>query len=234
MFYFLGLFLFVFLQGFSIDFTQFSSVDDLIKFESKRIENFTTTASKAEGYLDRIESYFLLDEYEHALSDVHEVHALISQIPEDKVKFIEFRLLFDELLIRSCLQLPADHLFDRLMEIIDTVQCSGCSEQIVSCRIFHPMGTCAEILGPDYNPPGYCEEIVTGTANAMKVVVSKNPKRSVQWVLLELVEALEKKALDCCRSGAFWKTCVGPIVDKWKQWNDKWTIFSIPPDPAWD
>ena len=90
------------------------------------------------------------------------------------------------------------------------------------------------ILGPDIPPrKGWCEEIVCSTSDLVRILASKSPI-AAQVALLAKIRQLEEKCLACCRSGAFWKTCVAPIVKKWKEWNEKWDLLRIPPDPAWD
>ena len=71
------------------------------------------------------------------------------------------------------------------------------------------------------NVPGWCEEVVTGTAETMRFLASFAKSKTVIASLLGIISALEARCLRCCATGEFWKTCVAPIVEKWKFWNDK-------------
>jgi hypothetical protein len=49
-------------------------------------------------------------------------------------------------------------------------------------------------------------------------------------VLNRLISSLEEEGTRCCHSGAFWASCVTPIIERLQRWK----IFGIPDNPAWD
>ncbi len=79
----------------------------------------------------------------------------------------------------------------------------------------------SDILGPDQSPePGWCEEVVVGTATLMEGIALLAPNWAIKTSLVAVLEAFKQRALKCCAAGGFWKACVAPLVRKWKQWKD--------------
>jgi hypothetical protein len=91
------------------------------------------------------------------------------------------------------------------------------------------------VLGPDKEPyPGWCHEVVINTARSLHMMIALVPRTEVRIVLSQLIECLKEEGLRCCDLGGVWKGCVGPLAKKLYIWNQKWKMFEIPPDPAWD
>jgi hypothetical protein len=79
----------------------------------------------------------------------------------------------------------------------------------------------SDILGPNQLPePGWCEEVVVGTATLMEGIALLAPNWAIKTSLIAVLEAFKQRALKCCQAGGFWKACVAPLVRKWKQWKD--------------
>lgn len=88
--------------------------------------------------------------------------------------------------------------------------------------------------GPDKISVQECLDRVHGTANRMYDLIAFAPKVEVQFLLRNIVKELACQAADCCMAGGLWKACLGPLLNKWCKWNEKYRVFGIPPDPAWD
>lgn len=79
----------------------------------------------------------------------------------------------------------------------------------------------SDILGPDEPPHSdWCREVVAGTGKSMRAIAFLAFDRAVRESLLQVVEAFERKAFECCSARKFWKACVAPIARKWKEWKD--------------
>ena len=79
-----------------------------------------------------------------------------------------------------------------------------------------------------------CVQTVKNTAWAMMVLADKIPQYSVRVLVMKIVDDLKDSAMDCCYRGGLWSACIKPLADKLHMWNQKWKMFGIPPDPAWD
>ncbi len=76
-----------------------------------------------------------------------------------------------------------------------------------------------------------CVDRVSGTAEGLRAgVIACFKRREVAWTLNKLITSIEEACIRCCNSGAFWTTCVSPIIAKFQ----KWRTFGVPDDPAWD
>ena len=76
------------------------------------------------------------------------------------------------------------------------------------------------ILCPDENIPGWCEETVEGVAFSMETLANCAKILKARIVLLGTIQSLKIRCLKCCASGQFWKKCVAPIAEKWQKWNN--------------
>jgi hypothetical protein len=89
------------------------------------------------------------------------------------------------------------------------------------------------ILGPDKIPVAECVSRARNVASATRILISK-ARIDAQTFLNILINDLEDRSIQCCYAGGVWKACLQPIVNKWQKWNEKWAVFGVPPDPAWD
>jgi hypothetical protein len=104
-----------------------------------------------------------------------------------------------------------------------------------SCVHYRPCEGEEYAIGPDKEPyPGWCEEVVNATSLALNGMIALVPREEVRNILTLLVESLAKEGLRCCATGGIWKSCVGPLAKKLHIWMQKWKLFGIPPDPAWE
>lgn len=87
----------------------------------------------------------------------------------------------------------------------------------------------SDILGPNEVPPGWCEEMVKGTANEMRAIAERAKSYSSKRALLNIVKHKESQSYSCCRAGKFWKSCVAPLARQWKEWKDFEEKFGHPP-----
>ncbi len=75
-----------------------------------------------------------------------------------------------------------------------------------------------------------CIDRVNGTAKAIKYGICHIKNRQAIFILNEFIDNIARSCINCCVRGGIWTACVGPIVAKLQ----KWRIFGIPDDPAWD
>jgi hypothetical protein len=126
---------------------------------------------------------------------------------------------------------------DAIKEFLDVHKCAGCLEKHTDLcshyEIISEKLSDRPILGPDRISIEECIERAQGTANYAKIIIGFSKSRA-QFILNTLIDDLTGRAIQCCMAGGLWKTCIQPLVNKWYQWNEKWKIFGIPPDPAWD
>lgn len=126
---------------------------------------------------------------------------------------------------------------DAIKEFLDVYKCAGCLEKHTDLCSYDEMISeklsDRPILGPDRISIEKCIERAQETANYAKIIIGFSKSRA-QFILNTLIDDLTGRAIQCCMAGGLWKTCIQPLVNKWYQWNEKWKIFGIPPDPAWD
>lgn len=221
-----------------LSYESFSSIQEVIDFETAYISHLARNDYEqlSEALIARAESFLIAQQFENALTDLNKAYELSRICKDHNAKQrLEFRSLFDMIIIYANLEMEKEaiEISDYLHQLIITLQCENCQDKHSNLLNMHS-STCLEIQGPNYNMPGWCEEVVVGTAGSMKLLASYAKSKKIAVALVGIIEALEMRCLKCCASGEFWKTCVAPIVEKWKQWNDKWVSFGIPPDPAWD
>ena len=123
-------------------------------------------------------------------------------------------------------------------EFLDAHKCTGCLEKhhsIELCSYASEKASASDqtILGPERISIEECIERAQGTANYAKIIIGFSKSRA-QFILNTLIDDLKDRAIRCCMAGGLWKACLQPLVNKWHQWNEKWEVFGIPPDPAWD
>jgi hypothetical protein len=99
-----------------------------------------------------------------------------------------------------------------------------------------PIGQKAPEMTPQFADPyakitkQECIDRVKGTAKALRGAIAVLKRREVVWTLNTLIDNIQAAGVSCCESGAFWATCVSPIVMRLKQWK----MFGVPDDPSWD
>jgi hypothetical protein len=235
-------FVFLIFCGFTleIDYTPCKSIEDILNLEAHLIlkckksdvENLTSL------HISRGETYLLNNQIEDAIHDFSVAYMLVENIQDDKP--VKFRLLFNEMIWHVALnnkhevEVLGRHLISLFEEI--------CSEKTSQYHCASPFNKTSvflcnttNIIGPDQEPyPGWCREVVLSTGVALAQLISTLPKNAAKIALGSVIAVLEQKALDCCLAGGLWKACVGPLAEKFNNWNQKWKVLRIPPDPAWD
>lgn len=225
----------------AIDYNTFNSIEEIIDLETSNISSADNNLDLANAYLSRAESYLISDNAQLALDDLNSGYNLGLSIESGNEKYpILFRSYFGMIIAYSNLGLEdsAKKASEDLNELIEFLQSQPCVEnpkwnEIKFTGFCIPMVVIEDEIDSE-DMSRWCEEAVTGTAEAMRLLASNAKSLSARLSLLGSISALEARCLKCCRTGEFWKTCVGPIYEKWKAWNEKYTLFRIPPDPAWD
>jgi hypothetical protein len=123
-------------------------------------------------------------------------------------------------------------------ELLDAHTCTECSEKhhlakLCSYALEKALVSDQPILGPERISIEECIERSKTTANCARLIIGFSKSRA-QLILKHLVDSLEDRAIRCCMAGGLWKACLQPLIHKWHRWNEKWKVFGIPPDPAWD
>ncbi len=224
-----------------VNYSSFQSIEEVIDFETARLVSIPLNDYEglSEALISRAESYLLSDNFEKALNDYSRAYDLSSSCNDNiKQSQLYFSSLFG-MIVAYCnldMENEALEISQKLNNLIDKWQCHSC--RMTSHLSSHGSALlptkCVDIQGPNYNEPGWCDDVVMGTAEAMRYLASLAKTHKARIALLATISALESRCLNCCATGEFWKICVAPIAEKWKLWNDKNRLFGIPPDPAWD
>jgi hypothetical protein len=235
------------------DYSLFNSVEEIIEYETAEILKISTNdhAALSDAYCTRGESFLLGENYELALLDFEKSYELAKFISTEDLIIVLFRPLFGLALVYGHLNLEEQFTaaISEMRAILET--CSCCDREQNTEHLFsknHSELNFHErfnyisnstkipdqpILGPDHISIRDCIDRVDATQNAAKLLIVK-AKAEFQYILNNIIDDLAVRARNCCRAGGIWKTCLQPIVNRWHQWNEKWKIFGIPPDPAWD
>ncbi len=217
------------IYAFKVDYSQFSTPEELIAYEKSKIEEGGLESDElAEAYIDLGESYLFNDQYELGLEYLS-IGYEISQNSPKKQKETFPRVLFGLAVIYANLNQMEESYF--MLESIQTeLQKYNCKEN----HAFLTQVNNTPILGPDKISTRECVTRAANTADSARGLISLVPRKEVRFLLQTLIKGLENSAIDCCYAGGVWKACLQPIVNKWHLWNEKWKVFKIPPDPAWD
>jgi hypothetical protein len=196
--------------------------------------------------LDRAEEDLIMSDFKPSLARLERAELLLP-LTQDSDDLRKLRILFDKAWVVTCLEGDTEnskcqfHTFELLL---DTKSCIGKhKEETLLVKRHKDKDQDAEeaqkqdIQEERLEDPNrlnnWCEETVNGTAKAMDTLLSFSPSIS-KAALRAIVAGLKTRALKCCATGEFWKACVTPIYEKWQQWNQRWEMFRMPPDPYWD
>ncbi len=227
-----------------INYSMFSSFNELISYETNQIHIFYSGGFEdlSNAYLNRGESHLLAGNYNLAVEDLKNGYEL-AEICDPDVKPM--------LMLRSLLGLVFSYgIMDEMEEfhsteqeirnLFDTFECKKIEKRQDSNRPgfrfgYSAMAANAEkpILGPDEISISECVRRARTIAGSSRILIS-NSRVDVQTFLNTLISDLEERSVRCCYAGGVWKACLQPIANKWQKWNEKWNVFGIPPNPAWD
>lgn len=224
-----------------IDYTSCKNIQEIIKLETDLIlkNKKNDIDSLANLHISRGETYLLNGQIEDAINDFYIVYMFLDKIKNNKI--IKFRLLFNEILWNVMLDKKneVEILGEHLICIFDEIcfQKNFGNQHTTLSTERTPIFFCKKtnIVGPDQEPySGWCKEVVISTGVALAQLISVLPKNAAKIALGSIIAILEQKALDCCEAGGLWKACVGPLAEKFNNWNQKWKVLRVPPDPAFD
>lgn len=91
----------------------------------------------------------------------------------------------------------------------------------------------APIFGPDKISVNDCIDLIDNTVGYCKLLICRSPPPA-RATLSFVIDQIAKEGRKCCYVGGVWKGCFQPLANKYHEWNQKWKVFGIPPDPAWD
>jgi len=235
--------------GQNVNYSLFNSIEEVIEFETSCISQATSSEQLSEAYTCRGESFLLYGLYEEAIEDLQKAYLFAQSINDKEIhRSFAFRVLFDQAIAYGNLNNLEMVILTTttLKELIDTVHCDDCikadcsmtssSHSKNSTFTFSSFLKCSNnvpIYGPDQISTRDCIDFVNNTVKFSKLLIA-NASPSVQAVLILTIEELGDQASRCCRSGKGWKGCVQNLANKYHQWNQKWQVFGIPPDPSWD
>lgn len=227
-----------------INYESFDSLQEVIEFETSQISQADSNdpAMLADMYISRGESYLLGDQNDLALQDLQTGYEIAKASNSEDARPIFFRCLFGLAIANGNIgNLEEVYAIGESMKgILDSYKCACKGDnQIVNEKYLlrkqvFDATTRVDILGPDRISIGECINNAQGTASRARALISFVKRVEVQFTLNILIDDLLERSINCCRAGGIWKACLQPIVDKWNQWNEKWRVFGIPPDPAWD
>ncbi|MEN9344254.1 MAG: hypothetical protein RLZZ453_1041 [Chlamydiota bacterium] len=219
----------------------YSSPEALLAFESHQIactdpKNY---ALLSERYLDRAETYLICSEYSLAFDDFYNAYKIAVDYVYTTENISEkFRSLFGIALCYAAYDdMDAFHkTTEELAKLLKSAKCCAQSDCVREPTLYlaSDSNKNVPIHGPDRISISDCLEFVDGTVNKCRYLIECVPKAEAQVILNIMIDGLAQEAKTCCRKGGIWKACLQPLVNKWYLWNQKWKLFSIPPDPAWD
>lgn len=189
----------------------------------------------SERYLDRAETNLLRGEYDLALRDFDTASRIADGYVEEEFnRALLFRACFGKVILYG-----AQDMMDQFYESLDLLNhllasCTCCFQENNSIRLVSTTNGNQPIYGPDRISVQECIEFAEGTVEKCRYLIQCVPKRETRVILNILIDGLNKQAIACCKAGGIWKACLQPLVNKWYLWNQKWKLFSIPPDPTWD
>lgn len=220
-------------HAFEMDYSHFSTPEELIVYEKNRLQESTLEGEAlAEAYMDLGESYLLSEQYELALEHLSAGYEIAQNCIERK-EHLPSRALFGLAITYANLdRLEESYFAIETMEMqLRRSYCQGCEEvgHIILMGLEEP-----PILGADTVSIKECMDRVRGTINRANELISFVKRAEVQFILRNIIADLGDRSIRCCQSGGVWKACLRPLVNKWYKWNEKWRLFGIPPDPAWD
>jgi tetratricopeptide (TPR) repeat protein len=204
-------------------------------YEKSRVEEAELKGQDlAEAYVDLGESYLLNEQYELALESLSLGYE-IAQNYVDREKSMFPRALIGLAITYANLGRLEEAYFviENMENQLKKLYCRDCRiEEEESYLLID--SEAPPLIGPDRISIGECVNRVVGTARRSRELISFVKKPEVQFILNNIIGDLEDRANRCCHAGGVWKACLGPLVNKWYKWNEKWKLFKIPPDPAWD
>lgn len=231
-----------------INYQNFHSFSEVIFFESQLIDSVSENNPQAlsESYAARGETLLLNNQISEALNDFCMSYYYASQVQDEHISpDLLFRSLFGQALAYAYLDKvkEVECIATALLDIIQSIRCSDCSNKtttLLSPRTIrnHPIFLLANndnvpIHGPDQISIQDCIDLIENTRAYAKLLILKAPAR-VRGILTFTVDQLADTGRSCCRAGGVWKACFQPLANKYHLWNQKWKMFGIPPDPAWD
>lgn len=249
---FLNAYLMNSLYSSEINYSLFESINEVIEYESLQISSICQENIQAlsNAYIDRGESYLISDQCELALSDLKKGYEIAELCHNENEKTIlKLRALFSLAIAYGIIgNIDEINSIGNTMKILlENSQCADCNETIELKENYlsssqsrftidllsNSQDDDFPILGPENISIDECIERARGTSRLARALILK-AKVQVQFALNEIITELESKAIRCCKAGGIWKACLKPILVKWYHWNQKWNIFAMPPDPAWD
>jgi hypothetical protein len=224
-------------------------IEDLIVTESSTITHSKSLEGKLNGIISRAESYLLCGDNQKAISDYETASFLIDnleQFSEDKIYF-SFRSSFGLMIayVNENMEDRGWECYNLLKTTLDTLPCgdqtskhdSFDSELLFSLSKGEDLDAIfvnRPIEGPDQIPLQDCLSLVNNTERLCKVLIGYVKSPGAQATLSLLIDSLTDSARRCCLGGGLWKACVGPLLQKWSKWDQRWQMLRIPPDPAND
>jgi tetratricopeptide (TPR) repeat protein len=238
----------------AIDYGKCQSIEDVISKESEEIEHMSPSDHDELAYLyvSRGESHLLNAQYEKALDDFQNANSHLRYSRDAKTLMsVAFRAAFGEVIGYDNLGLyeNAEQAIRQLQFIVRHFECDDfigsrpCQERILllanraQCNEIHADSLILRNVALDPNesqPKWWCEKTVKNTTAVLRGLAANIPSSVTRFSALELIKTMEEKAIKCCYAGGLWSACLKPLADKFEQWNRKWKVLGIPPDPAWD
>jgi len=225
--------------GIELDYSHFRSIEEVIDYETVQIANTSSDnySTLIDIYFSRAESYLLLNMQNQALNDLEMGFKLAQYCNENECTFLFLRYLFDSAILYGLMD-RMDDLYNSAASIQELLTYSmhekRCENQNILPTFSKVNLTDRPILGPNKITIDECFEFVQGTSSKLRYLISLVPKAEAQVILHITIDGLHNEALRCCSAGGIWKACLQPLVNKWYNWNEKYKLLGIPPDPAWD
>lgn len=235
-------------QAFQIDYRKCESLEDVIKSETLQIEqtSYSNHEELASLYIARGESYLLAAKYNDALDDFQKANFQLEYINDEEVVFnFNFLSLLSEIVCYDALGYTeeADLGIKQLQLKVDQFKCTNCNRNtlesdnpiLISNKNHLTKIYRTEFADPrEPQPASWCVDTVKNTCAVLRGIAANIPSSVTRFSAMELISSLQQSAINCCYAGGLWSVCIKPLADKFEQWNRKWKVLGIPPDPSWD
>jgi len=231
------------------DILQEKKIEDLILAESNAIINSEILEDRVNAMLSRAESYLLCGDNQKAISDYENASLLIGNFDRssDEDTYFSFRNKFGLMIayLNEDREDPAWECYNILRTTLDALPCNDspskyddfahkCINHLNDQHDTSVLLVDRPIEGPDQIPLQNCLDLVRNTERFCRILISYVKHARAQVTLNLLVDGLADSARECCLSGGLWKACLGPLLQKWSKWDQRWQVLRLPPDPAND
>lgn len=227
-----------------VDYQRFNTIEEVINFETSCISDISSHSFEklSDAYASRGESLILAGRFDEALNDFQQAYDLALNVQDlDAANLLTFRALFDQAIVYGYLDMPnkIEAIKNLLADKIHAMKCLNDEREEIPVRRVH--SSSHELKHKHEHHPFHdrdtisireCIDWVDNTWDVCLLLISFASPR-VESRLTHMINHLASDARQCCFNGGHLKGCFKKLGEKFHEWNQKWQLFGIPPDPNW-